>query len=234
MKHTLTGDQSFFSETATTAYYGTSETAIPANDVAVVINFAVETDVYIPDFPNVTVVTGDYTGERMPCLAEPVVTPITVNTFLSADIKDQVKLAELLAAKTIQIAINNFTRYVSYITKQQLFGDLLYVQDNKIYWSDGTTAFNDAQIFDNGTSYDIGLVFHPTKWFMTVNNIVIGIEENIPGVLAFPTTIGLSIGKSRDTIKNIIVQESDPNPLQIIAVGGEYIVSNDNDNVVSQ
>lgn len=217
---------------STTVYYNDESFEIGGYSVGVSRSFTSPTDVFIPDFPNVTVVAGDYTGELMPYLTEAIDTPITVHTFDSADIKDQVKLAELLTAKTIEIGINNFIRYVDYTAKQQLFGDLLYIQDNKIYFSDGTTTYNEDQIFTKGISYDIALVFQPTRWFITVNGIVTKIIITAPGTLVFPSTIGLPVGVERDTLKNIVVQESIVKPLQVIAEGGEYVVTDSGDNVV--
>ncbi len=233
MKYILPiGTYSIYSETKTTAYYDNSAIPIPGKGTAVVLVFTSETDVYIPGFPNVTVVSGDYTGQLMPYLSESIVTPITVNTFLKADIKDQVKLTELLTAKTIEIGVNKFTRYVDYTAKQQLFDDLLYVQDNKIYFSDGTTTYNEAYTFIKGTSYGIGLVFQPDRWFVTVDNVVLKIITSAPGAIAFPTIIGLPIGKSRDTLGHVIIQKANLNPLTVIAVGGEYVITNTGDSVI--
>ncbi|MCP4393445.1 MAG: hypothetical protein GY804_04140 [Alphaproteobacteria bacterium] len=231
MKYTLPiGTYSIYSETDTTAYYDNSVVPIPAKGTAVVIVFASETDVYIPDFPNVTVISGDYTGQLMPYLAESIVTPITVNTFLKANIKDQVKISELLTAKTIEIGVNKFTRYLDSVVKQQLFGDLLYLQDNKIYFSDGTTIYNIDHTFTKGTTFDIGLVFHPTKWFLTVNNIVVSLVTSAPGTLSFPSTINFAIGKARDTLKNVIVQEAKVEDMYVITEGGDYVITDSGDN----
>ena len=67
---------------------------------------------------------------------------------------------------------------------------------------------------------------------MTVNNVVSKLINSAPGALAFPSTILMTIGVERDTLKNIIVKESSLAPLTVIAEGGEYVVTDSGDNVV--
>lgn len=226
------GTYSIFSKEDTVAYYDSTSANVLSESVAVVLSFASETEVTFNGTPKVTIVSGDYTGELMPYLATSITTPITANSFLVSDLKDEDRLIDLINDNTIEFAVNGFVRYTDYTSLQLLFDYYLYIENGEIFFSYGFDTYSVPYTFVKGDLYNISFVVQPTRLFLVVNNVVVKLitTEPMPGLTN--TSFSFPIGKGRDVLDNIIIKKPSLSPLVVIAEGGEYVITSTDEDVV--